>query len=216
MNKKTELASQLMDNETIDVSMVDELIAEQKRSANNASSDDSWYNFHLIRDVLQGKTPEFVAPDLHLKIAEAIAEEPTLMVPEAHREIKGWRRKISEWGEQLTSYAIAASVCTFILYSVQQIQTPDVEAPSAIATLELIEPTDYQIANQTSPLQEQLLDISRMSTIYGGQHMGKYVQGVNYSVAIPLKPITEKRVLDLNSLEEKQKAEEEQSTPPKP
>lgn len=215
MNKKTELASQLMDNEAIDITMVDALVAEQKRSANNATADDSWYSFHLIRDVLQGKTPEFVVPELHVKIAEAIAEEPTLMVPEAHREINGWRRKISEWAEQLTSYAIAASVCTFILYSVQQIQTPDIEAPSAITTLELIEPTDYQIANQTSPLQDELLDISRMSTIYGGQHMGKYVQGVNYSVAIPLKPITEKRVFELNSLEDKQKAEEQQSTPPR-
>ena len=45
--------------------------------------------------------------------------------------------------------------------------------------------------------------------------MGKYVQGVNYSVAIPLMPITEKKVLDLNSLEEKQQAEEEQTPNPK-
>jgi hypothetical protein len=163
---------------------------------------DAWYRFHLIRDLMQNKTADIIAPDLHLRIAQAVAEEPTLMVPAAHKELKTWRRKISELGEQLTSYAIAASVCTFILYSVQQIQTPEVETNSAITTLELIEPTDYQIANQISPLQEQLLDISRMSTIYGGENIGQYAQGVNYSVAIPLKPLTEKQLLELPTPEE--------------
>ena len=210
MNNKTELASRLMDNDAVDISTVDELIAEHKQT----EKDTSWYSFHLIRDVLQAKTSDFIAPDLHLKIAEAIAEEPTLMVPEAHKELNSWRRKLSEWGEQLTSYAIAASVCTFILYTVQQVQTPELEVPSAITTLELIEPTDYQIANQTSPFQEQLLDISRMSTIYGGQHMGKYVQGVNYSVAIPLKPITEKKVLELDTPDSEEQAEQAQNAEP--
>ncbi len=192
MTKDTELASQLMDSEAVDAQAVNDLMRDQ-------SQHDSWNSFHLIRDLMQGKTADFVAPDLHLRIAEAIAEEPTLMVPAARREVNSWRRRISEWGEQLTSYAIAASVTTFILYSVQQIQTPTPETPSAITTLELIVPSDYQIANQTSAFQESLLDFSRMSTIYGGQHMNRYVQGVNYSVAIPLQAITEKRVLELES-----------------
>ena len=209
MKKDTELASQLMDNESVDSYAVDELL-------NNKEQRDAWYEFHLIRDVMQGKTSDFVAPDLHIRIAEAIAEEPTLMVPEARRELKGWRRKIGEWSEQLTSYAIAASVTTFIVFSVQQIQTPTDESPSAITTLELIEPTEYQIANQTSPLQEQLLDISRMSTIYGGQHMNDYIQGVNYSVAIPLQSITEMNVLDLDDDAESAETDDEDKSTPNP
>lgn len=205
MKKDTELASQLMDYESVDSKAVDDLI-------NNEHQQQSWSDFHLIRDLMQGKTSEFVAPDLHIRIAQAIAEEPTLMVPAAVREVKSWRRRFSEWGEQLTSYAIAASVTTFILYSVQQIQSPPLDTPSAITTLELIEPSDYQIANQTSAFQEQLLDISRMSTIYGGQHMERYIQGVNYSVAIPLEPVTE-RVLDLESEQQKKDSDADKKAP---
>ena len=195
MKQKYEQSLEIMDNEAVSPESVDSLI-------NDKDSHDAWYRFHLIRDVIQDKTSDVIAPDLHIRIAEAIADEPTLLVPDARREVAGWRRKITQWGEQLTSYAIAASVTTFILFSVQQMQTPEIENSSAITTLELIEPTDYQLANnELSPMQENLLDLSRMSSIYGGQHMGKYVQGVNYSIAIPLKPITEKKVLEPETTE---------------
>lgn len=209
MNKNDNPSLSIMDNESVSHEAIDSVIK-------NESSRDSWYRWHLIRDLIQNKTADFVAPDLHLRIAQAIAEEPTLMVPAARREVSNWRRKISQWGEQLTSYAIAASVTTFILYSVQQIQTPSLENSSAITTLELIEPTDYQIANQASPLQEQLLDYSRMSSIYGGQHMANYVQGVNYSVAIPLRPLAEKQVLKLSTPEESNDDKDKQQAPQQP
>jgi len=204
MSSNLEQLSELMDAESASQQDVEDLLQAKE-------NHDSWASFHLIRDLLQNKTAEYVAPNLHLRIAEAIAEEPTLLVPEARKEMKNWRQKLTQWGEQLTSYAIAASVTTFILYSVQQIQTPLPENSSAITTLQLIEPSEYQIANTNSPLQEKLLDFTRMSSIYGSQVMAPYVQGVNYSNTITLKPITEKKVLEVQQPTESEVKTEEQS-----
>ena len=98
-----------MDNESLSHKDVDALVAD-------AEQREQWTTFHLIRDLMQGKTADVVAPAFHQRVALAIADEPNLMVPDAIKELKGWRRNVVAWMEQLGSYAVAASVTVAILY----------------------------------------------------------------------------------------------------
>lgn len=186
MSQTNEHISSVMDNESLSPRDVDAILADTK-------ARDTWTSYHLIRDLMQDKTADVVAPSLHEQIAMAIANEPSLMVPAAVKDVKSWRKTVSAWAEQLTSYAVAASVTIAILYGIQLNQPQETLQPTtASKTLELQQPENYQASNEITPLQEQLLDISRMSSIYGGQNVGRYVQGVNYSIEVPLKPVVKK------------------------
>ncbi|MBT8449374.1 MAG: hypothetical protein KJO69_06770 [Gammaproteobacteria bacterium] len=186
MSQTNETYTSIMDNESFSQKDVDALLADD-------SQREQWTSFHLISDLMQNKTADVVAPTLHQRIAVAIADEPTLMLPDAVREVKAWRRTVTNWLEQVGSYAVAASVTIAILYGIQLNQAPQTLQPTTAGkTLELLQPENYVVSKEISPLQEQLLDISRMSSIYGGQTVAPYVRGVNYSIEIPLKPIVKK------------------------
>ena len=204
MSQTNEHISSIMDNESLSQKDVDALMAD-------ADQRDTWTSFHLIRDLMQDKTASVVAPSLHEQIAQAIANEPSLMVPTAVKDVKSWRRTMSAWAEQLGSYAVAASVTVVILYSLQLTQAPqNVQPVTAGKTLELTQPENYQANASVTPLQEQLLDISRMSSIYGNGTVAPYVKGVNYSIEVPLKPIVKKPEATKSVEEEKSEQQPDQ------
>ena len=71
----------------------------------------SWQSYHLVRDALSSNLNEGVSTQLHLRIAAAMEDEPTILAPQATKR---------PWAKQAAGLAIAASVAGIAIIGVQQ------------------------------------------------------------------------------------------------
>lgn len=87
-----------------------------------------WMRYHLIRDVLSGHTEALPSSDFAGRVSAALRDEPTVL-----RQV---RRGIGHTVKQVAGLAIAATVATVAVLTVQQsdISPGSVTAPAQLAT----------------------------------------------------------------------------------
>lgn len=99
-----EKLSALMDGETLDNELLDEL-------SHSPEMQQTWESYHLIRDSLRGDTSEVLHFDISARVMAAIENEPvhqtTPLIPEAQPAPHQWQKmpfwhKVRPWASQLT------------------------------------------------------------------------------------------------------------------
>lgn len=182
----------------VDAIMTNELASDVELEAliRDPEMRSIWARFHLVSDLIKDQVAEVIDPQLDSRIFAAIQSEPELLVPSARRQMSAWRTTIKSFSEQATGFAIAASVTAIMVFAVQTLNnpsTPKIEN-SAITSLQLLNVDSSLITEQPeyTNVQEFLLDYTRQGSLYGLQDMTPFVSVVNYSVAVPLKPTSDK------------------------
>lgn len=86
-----------------------------------------WARYHLIRDVLSGHTASIPSSDFAERVSDALRDEPTVLRPA--------RRRFGHTVRQVAGLAIAATVATVAVLTVQQSDVTGISAPQpAIAS----------------------------------------------------------------------------------
>ncbi|MFO8025642.1 sigma-E factor negative regulatory protein [Thiohalophilus sp.] len=110
-------------DETLSAFMDDEYHSQVLESLKQDSEVRArWTRYHLIRDVLSGHSQSVPAPDFADRVSAALQKEPTTLRPAARRIGEGFRR-------QVAGLAIAATVATVAVLTVQQGNPGDIPAP---------------------------------------------------------------------------------------
>lgn len=111
---KFETVSSLVDNYQTSDEVFDELIKDNHMS-------ETWQRYHLIGDVLREELAESIALDLSANIANAIAEEPTILAPVAKPSVAAVvKAKVIQFAKPFGQVAIAASAAGLMVIGVQQ------------------------------------------------------------------------------------------------
>lgn len=155
--------------------------------AADTDSHDKWQNYHMIGDAMRGELPQTIALDLSQSIADAIEQEPTILVPkqpEAPTEIIAPvtpKSNVVSLFKQFGQYAIAASVALVAVVGVQNYNTsPEMDgAPSPVLntrpTMGSVSPVSYQTgATQNANKgynKEQITEQRRRINAYIQDHM---------------------------------------------
>jgi len=194
IEQKRQHVANLMDTEQCSEADLELLV-------NDVEMRTIWSRFHLVSDLMHEDVPPAIDPDLDKRIFAAVLNEPALLVPSARRKAKlrpsfvpaFVTSNVRNWTEQATGFAIAASVTAVMVFGVQMLNSPTApeRGKSAITSLQFLEVDDLQITKQddNSPIQELLLEETRLSSRYGLRDISPYVSAVNHSVTIPLTPI---------------------------
>jgi negative regulator of sigma E activity len=104
-----EQISALVDDELNDAELaqvLDNLIADAELQAR-------WRRYRLASDTLRGSAATQRADDLHLRVQQALADEPTVLAPQR-------KPTLAHWGRRAAGAAIAASVAMVAIVAVQQ------------------------------------------------------------------------------------------------
>ncbi len=153
---KFETVSSLVDNYQSDDAVYDELIKDNHMS-------ETWQRYHLIGDSLRDELPESLNLDLSANIANAIAEEPTVLAPIAKPSLgEQVKSKVVQFVKPFGQVAIAASAAGLMVIGVQQnvaqnesiIPTPVVQTNPFGGVAEPVS-LNYQQPNQVT--QKQVL-----------------------------------------------------------
>lgn len=121
-----EQLSALMDGETVDSALLAEL-------SKDASLQQTWEHYHLIRDTMRGDTSDVLHFDISARVMAALENEPAHgvapLIPEAQPEPQSWQKmpfwhKVRPWASQLTQMGVAACVSLTVIVGVQQYNTP--------------------------------------------------------------------------------------------
>jgi len=202
VEQKRQYVSAIMDDVISSETDVEDLI-------NDPEMRSIWSRFHLVRDVIQGDLPEAIDPEMDLRIAQAIHNEPVLLVPSARNQVATLGSNIKNWAEQATSFAIAASVMAVMIFGAQYLNAPDAIKidNSAITSLELlnvdVDNSLIDTKTEYTGIQEFLLDQTRTHSQYGLQYMTPYTNVVNYTVPVILKPTSDNVYYNLDKKSEK-------------
>jgi sigma-E factor negative regulatory protein RseA len=94
----------------------------------DASLQQSWESYHLIRDTMRGDTSELLHFDISAKVMAAIENEPARQVtpiiseqqplPQQWQKMPFWQ-KVRPWASQLTQMGVAACVSLAVIVGVQ-------------------------------------------------------------------------------------------------
>lgn len=116
MTDKHESLSALMDGD-VDLKALDRLLS-------SADEQESWTNYHLIGQAMRDELPARIDMTLADRISAAIAEEPTVLAPQAKPKTDSARQpaygKVIPFLRHAGQYAIAATVAAFAVVGVQQ------------------------------------------------------------------------------------------------
>ena len=120
-----EKLSALMDGETLDNEVISAL-------SKDATLQQSWESYHLIRDTLRGDVGDTVHFDIAARVAAAIEQEParnvTAFIPEAQPEPARWEKCLSGRkcvpAAQITQVGVAACVSLAVIVGVQHYNQP--------------------------------------------------------------------------------------------
>ena len=121
-----EKLSALMDGEALDNEVISAL-------SKDATLQQSWESYHLIRDTLRGDVGETIHCDIAGRVAAAIEQEParnvTTFIPEAQPEPARWEKmpfwkKMRPWAAQITQVGVAACVSLAVIVGVQHYNQP--------------------------------------------------------------------------------------------
>lgn len=131
---KFETISSLVDNysapEQNSEQVIDEILKDEHLSA-------SWQKYHLIGDVIRDEVPKTLQLDLSTQIAEAIADEPSILAPKPSQTThnsKGLKAKVIQLMKPVGQLAIAASAAGLMVLGVQQntADTNEIITPSQV------------------------------------------------------------------------------------
>ena len=127
-----EKLSALMDGELLDNELLGSL-------ANDRALQQSWQNYHLIRDTLRGDVGQVMHLDIATRVAAALEKEPARLVPaaipESQPQPQTWNKlpfwhKVRPWASQLTQVGVAACVSLAVIVGVQHYNQPTTESGS--------------------------------------------------------------------------------------
>lgn len=132
---KFETVSSLVDNyrapEQDTEQVIDDILADENLSK-------TWQQYHLIGDVIRDEVPQSLQLDLSAQIAEAIADEPSILAPNTvAKEVNkpnGIKAKVVQFIKPVGQLAIAASAAGLMIIGVQQntAETNEVITPSQV------------------------------------------------------------------------------------
>lgn len=115
---KFETVSSLVDNYQASDDVFDEALNEVIKD-NHMS--ETWQRYHLIGDTMRDELPDAINLDLSASIANAIAEEPTVLAPAAKPSIgQAIKAKVLQFSKPFGQVAIAASAAGLMVIGVQQ------------------------------------------------------------------------------------------------
>jgi sigma-E factor negative regulatory protein RseA len=81
---------------------------------------DTWSHYHLIGDVLRDELPSKISLDFSTQIAQAIADEPTVLAPKKLTLFNVVKAKVVQFSKPFGQVAIAASAAGLMILGVQQ------------------------------------------------------------------------------------------------
>jgi len=121
--QKYEKLSAIIDDESnIDDKLIHAIVSDE-------ALRDRWQRYHLIRDALTHHMPVQGAVDISASIAAALKDEPTVLAP--------IRKRVShKLMKQAAGLAVAASVATVAVMSVQTSQLAEKHNSTSIARIE--------------------------------------------------------------------------------
>jgi len=124
---KFETISSLADNYQLTDSAIKEIVDDQEQS-------EQWSRYHLIGDVMRDEVPSTIDTELSMRIADAIADEPTILAPVHKPSISQQvKAKVISFVKPMGQVAIAASAAGLMVLGVQQnVAQNDATAPSQI------------------------------------------------------------------------------------
>ena len=111
---KFETVSSLVDNYQTNDDVFDELVKDNHMS-------ETWQRYHMIGDAMRDELPHSLNTDLSASIANAIAEEPTVLAPIAKPSLtESVKAKVVQFSKPFGQVAIAASAAGLMVIGVQQ------------------------------------------------------------------------------------------------
>jgi len=110
---KFETVSSCVDNFQHNENAFDEIINDEHLST-------TWDRYHLIGDVLRNDIPDVLQLDLSSEIANALANEPTILAPKTNNVfVLKLKAKVTEFAKPFGQLAIAASAAGLMVLGVQ-------------------------------------------------------------------------------------------------
>ncbi|GAB3037824.1 sigma-E factor negative regulatory protein [Bowmanella dokdonensis] len=116
-------------------------LMDGEESANGLFSDigqdqglqQTWRNYHLIRDGLRKELPSSLNFDISARVAAAIEQEPAILAPKKRLRDIPVVGQVIPLVRQGGQFAIAASVAAAMIIGVQQLNQPTPEQPFSSA-----------------------------------------------------------------------------------
>lgn len=123
MNKqKQEDLSALVDGE---IAQPDAMISQLQ---DDPELRQQWHRYHLVRDAMTDHLDPQFSLDISSSVSQALENEPTILAPKKRTP------KIQKFYKQASGFAIAATVATVAVLSVQQTQLSDSNTGSQLAS----------------------------------------------------------------------------------
>ena len=151
---KFETVSSLVDQQVVGDEYLDDIVESDTLS-------DTWERYHLIGDVMRDEVAESISLDMSASIADAIAQEPTVLAPKRNAIASKVKAKVVQFAKPFGQVAIAASAAGLMVLGVQtNVAENDVITPTqqVVQTMPLggvADPVSFNYAteNQTSKKQ---------------------------------------------------------------
>ncbi|MBU3021876.1 sigma-E factor negative regulatory protein [Aestuariibacter sp. A3R04] len=123
MTQQQEKLSAFMDGETHSADIMDDILRDEALKT-------KWQRYHVIRSGLRKEATVAPNMDITAAVAEALADEPTVMAPKPSR----WRSlplvgNVVPFAKQGGQFAVAASVAVAVVLGVQQMNKPEATEP---------------------------------------------------------------------------------------
>ena len=97
------------------------------RIQNDNESRQRWQRYHLISDAMKGHLDEISFSDISAQVSQALDTEPTILAPVRKPS------RIQHWYKQAAGFAVAATVATVSIITVQQSQIANNEQVNMVA-----------------------------------------------------------------------------------
>ena len=146
-DKLDERLSALMDGE------IDENVLSRLQQDDELKS--RWMRYHIIRDVLSGHSAEIPSSNFTSRVNQALQDEPTILAPVARPS------RVQHLMKQAAGFAIAATVATVAIVSIQTTSVTDNQATSNLVASA---PVSNDI-RQVNSSQKQRLDTAVASKL---------------------------------------------------
>lgn len=162
---KFETISSLVDNYRVSEQESEQAIEDMLKDEHLSAT---WQQYHLIGDVMRDEIPQTLQLDLSSQIAEAIADEPSILAPkpstkETNSQV-GLKAKVIQLIKPVGQMAIAASAAGLMILGVQQnvADTNDVIMPSQVVQTKPLagfaNPVSFNVSQNTESQQQAVIE----------------------------------------------------------
>ncbi len=179
---KFETVSLLVDNYQQSDEAFEALLEDEQLS-------DTWDRYHLIGDVIRGEVSNNLSFDLSDKIANAIADEPTVLAPVVSETRQNTvKAKVVKLFKPVGQMAIAASAAGLMILGVQQnVAQNDIVVPNQV-----VQTIPLGVADPVSLNFQQQPDKNAQRQAYFEQQRRFQALLSDHQHQIKLKPSVEK------------------------